>query len=445
MKKEKIKQRIIYLITIAVSLLFIFVGNAICRPPIFDNGDEIYYRAKVVEIKDAREKPQPIDDAGTMASTKRVVFSAVVKSGPYKGDTVEVVQDIDSMYAFQPREVKKGDEILISRPAYDLPTTELELYDEEYIDEEYTEEYYDEEFPEEYYDEEVIEDEYYDEDVSEGDFYEETVEDEFFTEEPEWILIEHNRIGKIIVLAIIFLLLIVIIGRKKGLSTILSLLFTVLAVFMVYIPSILKGFNVYLMTTIVSVFVIFMSLIIINGWNKKTLCAIFGNIMGVVVSGILAIIVSRAWNLTGMVNEEYVLLTFLDTPIDLGAVLWGGVIIGALGAIMDVAMSIASAMNELNEEMRDKTFGRMLRSGMNIGRDAIGTMTNTLILAYIGGALATVLLLVANNKNLYYLFNLEMIMAEILSAVVGSIGILAAVPATALFSAYVFNRKKKQQ
>jgi uncharacterized membrane protein len=89
-------------------------------------------------------------------------------------------------------------------------------------------------------------------------------------------------------------------------------------------------------------------------------------------------------------------------------VVWGGIIIGALGAIMDVAMTIASAINELSEHMEAKSFSRMLKSGMNIGRDAIGTMTNTLILAYIGGSLAIVLLLIANNKSVDYLFNTEM-------------------------------------
>ncbi len=392
MNNSKKKQIIIYIITVVFSILFIFVGNVVCRPLLFDNGDEIYYRAKVVEIKDVVEEEYSLDDGYTMVSSKRIMFDALIKSGPYKGDTVEVSQDVDNMYAYQPRDVKVGDEVLISRPAYDYDMIG--------------------------------------EDLSE--------------EEVAWVLIDHNRIGKITVLVVAFLLLIVIIGRAKGLSTILSLIFTVLAIFMVYIPSILKGYNVYLMTVIVSIFVIFMSLIIINGWNKKTLCAIFGNVMGVAIAGVLAAIVSYTWGLTGVVEEEYVLLSQYETPIDLLSLVWGGVVIGALGAIMDVAMSIASAMNELNEEMRDKTFGRMLRSGMNIGRDAIGTMTNTLILAYIGGALATVLLLVAYNKNLYYLFNLEMIMAEILSAVVGSIGILAAVPATALFSAYVFNRDKKE-
>ncbi len=386
MKNEKRKQTVIYLATVVFSILFILVGNIVCRPEIFESGEEIYYRAEVVKINEVVEDEYSLDGGETMVSNKRIIFDARVESGPYKGDIVEVSQDVDNMYAYQPRDAAPGDKILISSPGYE---------------------------------------------IEEGD--------------AEWVFIEHNRVGKIIILIVAFLLLIVIIGRAKGFSTILSLVFTVLAVFMVYIPSILKGFNIYVMTVIVSVFAIFMSLIIINGWNKKTACAIFGNVMGVAISGVLAFWVSRAWGLTGMVDEDYVMLTLFDSPIDLRAVLWGGVVIGALGAIMDVAMSIASAMNELNDEMRDKSFGRMLRSGMNIGRDAIGTMTNTLILAYIGGALATVLLLVAYNKNINYLFNMEMIMAEILSAIVGSIGILAAVPATAIFSAYVFNRDKSEE
>lgn len=380
MMKRMNRGTVIYLATVIFSVLFVLVGNLVCRPQIFNEGEEDYHRATVVKIGDITEDQYSLDDGETMVSNKRITFTAKMKSGPYKGDTVEVVQDVDDMYAYQPRDVKVGDKILVSRPGYD----------------------------------------------TEG--------------EVNWVFIEHNRIGTIIWLIAIFLLLIVIIGRRKGISTIISLIFTVLAIFLVYIPSILKGYNIYLMTVIVSVFTIFMSLILISGWSLKTLCAISGNVMGIAISGILAVVMSNILGLTGMIDEDYVLLTLMDTPVNLRAVLWGGVCIGALGAIMDVAMSIASAMKELNDTMSDKSFFRMLRSGMNIGRDAIGTMTNTLILAYIGGALATVLLLVAYNKNMYYLFNMEMIMAEILSAIVGSIGILAAVPATAIISAYVFNR-----
>lgn len=384
MERRLSKQAIIYIATVIFSVIFILVGNVVCRPDVFNEGEEDYHRAVVVEVGEVKESEYSLDDGETMVSSKRITFMAQMKSGPYKGDVVNVVQDVDNMYAYQPRDVRVGDKILVSRPGYD---------------------------------------------TGEGD--------------AAWIFIEHNRLGAIIRLVAVFFVLIILIGRAKGVSTIISLLFTVLAIFLVYIPSILKGYNIYLMTVIVSVFAIFMSLIIINGWDLKTMCAIFGNIVGVAVSGVLAVIVSNVFGLTGMIDEDYVLLTLMDTPVDLRAIVWGGVCIGALGAIMDVAMSIASAMKELNDTMSDKSFFRMLRSGMNIGRDAIGTMTNTLILAYIGGALATVLLLVAYNKNIYYLFNMEMIMAEILSAIVGSIGILAAVPATAIFSAYVFNRYKE--
>ena len=400
---EKIgKQRVIYIATVIFSILFLLIGGNICKSDKIGQGESDCYKAEVVEIISEEDTSYDLDDEGTYVPNKRIIFKARMETGPYEGDTVEAVQDIDSLYAYQPREVKVGDSVLLSRPDFDAKA-ETEKAAESF---------------------------------SEGEYSEEYVLDENRT---EWILIEHDRTSSLIWLTVIFFLLIIIIGKKKGFSAILALVFTVLAIFMVYIPSIIRGFNIYLMTIIVSTFTIFMSLIILNGWNFKTICAIIGNMTGVAVAGVLALIMNSVIGITGMVEENYVMLTFMDPPIDLRAIVWGGILIGALGAIMDVSMSIASAMKELNDTMERKSFFRMLRSGMNIGRDAIGTMTNTLILAYIGGALATVILL-AVNKNIYYLFNMEMIMVEILSAIIGSIGILAAVPATAVVSAYVFNR-----
>lgn len=385
MAKKSGKQIIIYVLTIVFSIAFILVGNVLCHPPIFDEGGEEYYRAKVISAESVAEKSYYLDDGTTEVSAKNVIFRAKILSGPYKGDEADCLQTIDSMYAMSLREVKKGDSVLISRPQYEV------------------------------------------------------------SEDVGWIFIEFNRIGSIIVLVAVFLALIAIIGRKKGFSTILSLIFTVLSIFLVYVPAILKGYNIYLMSVIICVFSVFTSLILIGGWNRKTVCAIIGNLIGVAVAGVLTAVMNNIFGMTGLVDENYIMLTQLDTPIDLKAVIWGGVVVGAMGAVMDVAMSIASAMNELSETMRDKSLFNMLRSGMNIGRDAIGTMTNTLILAYIGGALATVLLLVAYNKNMLYLFNMEMILADILSSVVGSIGILAAVPATAFISAYIYNRPEKKR
>ncbi|MGL4483640.1 MAG: YibE/F family protein, partial [Anaerovoracaceae bacterium] len=144
----------------------------------------------------------------------------------------------------------------------------------------------------------------------------------------------------------------------------------------------------------------------------------------------------------GFVSEEYSYLVLFnpDEPLDLVSIIWGGIVLGALGAIMDVAMTIASSMNELSEHMADKSFKKMLASGMNIGRDAIGTMTNTLILAYIGSSLAVILVLTIHTKSTMFLFSMEMISVEIVQGIVGSLGILLAVPFTAIFAAWIFNK-----
>jgi uncharacterized membrane protein len=211
---------------------------------------------------------------------------------------------------------------------------------------------------------------------------------------------------------------------------------------MVFIPSIIKGKNIYISSIIVSIYIIFMTLLLLNGANKKTFCAIVGNLGGLLISGLLAFIISDKLHLTGLIDDDSIFLLMInpETPIDLKAILWAGIVIGSLGAVMDVSMTIASAMNELSENMYQKSFKTMLKSGFNIGQDAIGTMTNTLILAYIGSSLSVVLILMVHYKDTLLLFNLEMIVFEIIQAIIGSMGILFAIPITSVFSAYIYNR-----
>lgn len=382
--KSRASNLIIYLLIIGISILFIVVGNKIAKPKLFVQDTEEYYKAKVTSIGEIETESYELDE-GYSYENKKIHFTALITSGVKKGETVEASQTIDAMYAIKPNEVKLGNKIIISYVSM------------------------------------------------------------IGMDEMEWIFIEYNRIDTLIWLGIIFLLLILAFGRSKGISTIISLVFTVSAVLYVYIPSILKGFNIYLSTFVVSIFIIIISLSIMNGVNKKTACAIIGNIGGVAVAGLIAFIMNNILNITGLVDEDSVLLMFaqLDKPINLIAIVWGGIVIGSLGAVMDVAMSISSAMNEVAENMGERTFSRLLKSGMNIGRDTIGTMTNTLILAYVGSSLSTVLLLIVSNKDILYLFNIEMIVVEVLQAIVGSLGILFCVPLTALFSAYVFTKEQK--
>ncbi len=380
--KSNRKSVVVYLLVVVLSVLFILVGNKVSRPEIMDQEAEEYFKAEVTAVSEVQIEEIQLDELNS-AENKTVRFTARITSGAHKSETVEATQNINAMYAVQPKPVEVGGRVIVSQLHFGG------------------------------------------------------------AEEREWTFIEHNRSDTLIWLSVIFLLLILVIGRKKGFSTILSLVLTVLAVFAVFIPSILKGYNVYLSTVVVGVFIVLMSLLLLNGANKKTACAIAGNIGGMAIAGVIAVVTSKLLHMTGVVDEDYVFLMSaqLEQPIDLVALIWSGIVIGALGAIMDVAMSIASAMNELAENMTEKTFGRLLKSGMTIGRDAIGTMTNTLILAYVGSSLATVLLLIVYNKDLLFLFNLEMITVEVLQSVVGSMGILFAVPVTALFSAYAYTRQ----
>ncbi len=257
----------------------------------------------------------------------------------------------------------------------------------------------------------------------------------------EYNFVDYNRISTLVFLIILFFILIIAIGKFKGLSTLISLIFNCLIIFLIYIPGILKGFNIYILTTIICIFIITISSFLLSGFNKKTYCAIVGNISGILITGILAFIFNNLLMLTGILDSDYLLITQIDSnPIDLVALIWSGILIGSTGAIMDISLSISSSINELSVHLKDKK--ELFISGMNIGKDAIGTMTNTLILAYIGSALATVLLLSTYTKDVLYLFNMEMIIVEIIQAVIGSIGIIIAVPITTLVGTYLFIHEK---
>lgn len=373
------KKEIISLISVSiVSFLFIYFGYKMCNYS--SNIENTENTESAVITSDIRIEEETIMENYV---TKNAIFEAKITSGKFKNQIVTVKQQLDNTIASTFKEVKKGDKILIVN----------------------------------------------DDVLSLDDGY-------------DWYYAGRYRMSGMILLGLMFLLLILIIGRTKGIATIISLVFTIAVIFFVYIPSILVDNNIYISTIIVSIFIILSTLLILNGFNKKTYCAIVGNTGGIIVSGILALIVSKLLHVTGMASQDYLYLTLESgASLDLKAIVWGGILIGSLGAIMDVAMSIASSMHELANEMRDKTFKKLVKSGLNIGKDAIGTMTNTLILAYIGGSLATVLLFIIYNRNFLVIMNSEMIVVEFIQAIIGSIGILLAVPLTVFFSAWIFTKK----
>jgi uncharacterized membrane protein len=260
-----------------------------------------------------------------------------------------------------------------------------------------------------------------------------------------WFFGGYVRTDRLLGLGLTFVICLLLFGCKKGFNTILSLGLTCAAVFVFFIPAIIKKKNIYLMSLLVCAYTIAMTLLIVIGFNKKSLASVAGCISGVIVAGIIAVIMDKLLYLTGIVDEHSRYLVNLpgDIDLDLRAIIFAGIIIGAMGAIMDVAISISSSLWEVKEKANIIKFKELFRSGLNIGRDIMGSMANTLILAYIGSSLTIVLLLSIYSGSFLSLFNSEMIAVEILQALAGSLGILFAMPLTAFYCSVIYLRGKK--
>jgi uncharacterized membrane protein len=183
-----------------------------------------------------------------------------------------------------------------------------------------------------------------------------------------------------------------------------------------------------------------MTLSIVIGFNKKSFATAIGCLSGITVTGLITIIMDKLLFLSGIVDEHsrYLANLPVETSINLKAIIFAGIIIGAMGAIMDVAISIASALWEIKEKAVIISHKTLFRSGLTIGRDMMGTMANTLILAYIGSSLSVILILTVFSNSLLGLLNREMIVIEILQALVGSLGILFTIPLTAFISTIIY-------
>jgi len=251
------------------------------------------------------------------------------------------------------------------------------------------------------------------------------------------------RINTIAILGAVFLVFVILFGRKKGFNAIVALGFTCLAVFMVFIPAILSGRNIYVVTFVVCIYAIASTLLMVIGPNKKALSAMLGCLGGVLLAGVLMAIMDVALRLTGLVDHEAIgLLTLpMENPIDLRALIFAGIIIGAVGAIMDVAMSISSSLWEVQQAGDDMSFEDIFKSGITIGKDILGTMLNTLILAYIGSSLSLILLITAHTTSLTEMFNREMIIVELLRALVGSFGMFLTIPLTAGICGWLYTKQ----
>ena len=242
----------------------------------------------------------------------------------------------------------------------------------------------------------------------------------------------------------LFVALLLIIGGIKGLKTLVSLVIAVTMIFFGYIPLIIKGVNPILASLGISIPVVIITLVIISGKNIKTLVAIIGTSLGVIISGILAFIFGNLAHLTGLADDSSISLAYIPQfrNLDYKGILFGTILIGAIGAIMDVAISIASALYEINDLDKNISKKNMIISGMNIGKDMMGSMSNTLILAYVGTTLHLIILFIVYRIRFTEIINLDPIATEIIRAMAGSIGLIITIPVTVVIGTAIYKKMK---
>ncbi|MDG5788973.1 YibE/F family protein [Evansella sp. AB-P1] len=248
-------------------------------------------------------------------------------------------------------------------------------------------------------------------------------------------------IGLLIALLLLF-------GKKQGVRSILTLGLTLWIIFQFMVPYLFAGYNPVVLAIITGTIVTVATFVIISGFSRKTLAAITGTIGGLISAAVISIIFSKVLNLSGLHGEEERMLyitTSQDIQFDFQGILLAGIIIGALGAVMDVAISIASSMDEVWKTDKLIKKKQLFTSGMNVGRDIMGTMANTLILAYVGAALPILLVLYGFESPMSELIHMEFLAVEILRTVAGSIGLILSIPITALIAAMLIRKNEKSE
>jgi len=255
-----------------------------------------------------------------------------------------------------------------------------------------------------------------------------------------WYFSDYQRRGPLTALAVFFMLAVVIFARWKGLFALwgLAVSFAVLVRFM--LPAILIGKNPVAVAVVGSAAIMFAALYLAHGINARTTTAVLGTVGALFLTGVLAWIFVAGTHLTGMASEESGLLAASLSGVSLRGLLLGGIIVGSLGVLDDVTVTQASAVWEIHQANPAYGFSRLYAAGLRIGRDHIASTVNTLVMAYAGASLPLLVLFTLSSRHLGDVLSSEIVAQEIVRTLVGSIGLVSAVPITTALAAFVADR-----
>lgn len=259
-------------------------------------------------------------------------------------------------------------------------------------------------------------------------------------------IIDHYRIDLELILMAGFILLLLFYAGWTGARAMLSFLLTVMLIWKLLIPGLLKGWNPILLALMVVGFLTIATILLVGGMNRKSWVAIAGSITGTALTCLLAISFGHLFKIHGAVMpfSESLLYAGYDY-LNLTQIFIAAIFIASSGALMDLAMDISAAVYEITLQNPNLTRRQAIKSGFNIGRAVLGTMTTTLLLAYSGGYIALLMVFMAQGTPTVNILNLKYVSAEILHTLVGSLGLVTVAPLTALIAGYVFTRSPVNQ
>ena len=257
---------------------------------------------------------------------------------------------------------------------------------------------------------------------------------------------DHYRIGKEAILAGIFAVFLIFFAGRTGLRAIASFVLTVLMLWKVLVPLYLNGWNPIFMGLLVTLVLTLLIIALVYGFDRRCLSAVSGAFLGVLVTCVLGILFTDLFQIHGAVmaySESLLYAGYQD--LNLTQIFMASIFIGSSGAVMDLSVDITSAVHEVVEKRPDISRWEAVRSGMNVGRAAMGTMTTTLLLAYSGGYIALLMVFMAQGTPIWNILNYKYVASEIVHTIVGSFGLVTVAPFTALTSGFLLVGRQKRQ
>lgn len=254
----------------------------------------------------------------------------------------------------------------------------------------------------------------------------------------------YDRGIKLYLILAFFFAILWLVGGKKGLNSAIGLVFTFVCIIWIFLPLIYRGVSPVFAAVIVVALTTVVVMYLLDGFSKKSLCAIAGTIFGVITSAVFALLFGKFTHISGYNVSDIENLVYIGqmTDVKIGELMFAGILISTLGAVMDVAMSLASTVNELHEKSPALNAKDLFKSAMAVGRDMTGTMSNTLILAFAGGSINTLVFIYCYKYDYLQIIDMYSTGLEIIQGISATLGVVLAVPFVSLITSRVFCAKK---